>query len=366
MLKIHILSRWRNVKYLNRLSFWDFFDRYKKELNDLGLSVSFFDQINNSFLKGDKLILNSKFFPILHQERLPIIKKIYKKNNNLIWYDMRDSSGNTQFDVLPYVNYYIKKQFLKNKRLYQNLFFNNRIYSDYYYKNYFNDKSNFKFDYNLPLDFKYINKLILGWNIGVKRHFDFLNFSTLKLYLCKLGFLNIENYLLDFHLGKFEPKVDINCEFGLHTKQNQINSNILYQRKILIDSLKKIGRDGLYIKKKNKKNYYKKISNTKLVIGSFGLGEICDREFEATLLGASFTTGNMSHLETWPNIYIPEITYLPLNWDMSNLNDIVDKITNNKKLHEKLVTNSQKILKDAFGEEGKNYFLKFCKTIFNI
>ena len=96
------------------------------------------------------------------------------------------------------------------------------------------------------------------------------------------------------------------------------------------------------------------------------MGEICDREFEATLLGASFTTGNMSHLETWPNIYIPEITYLPLNWDMSNLNDIVDKITNNKKLHEKLVTNSQKILKDAFGEEGKNYFLKFCKTIFNI
>ena len=30
---------------------------------------------------------------------------------------MRDSSGNTQFDVLPYVKFYLKKQFLKNKEL---------------------------------------------------------------------------------------------------------------------------------------------------------------------------------------------------------------------------------------------------------
>jgi hypothetical protein len=277
---------------------------------------------------------------------------------------MRDSTGNTQFDVLPFVKFYLKKQFLKDKELYKKNFFNNRIYSEYYNKNFFQSNLNYQSSYSLPLDFKYIDKLVLGWNVGITRYFDFAKYGNFKFNLCKLDILNIEDYLLKNYKINFDKKNDINCEFGLHPKQNKINSNILYQRKLLIDNLKKNNRHGFYVKEKNKKDYYNKLKNCKLVLGAFGLGEICNREFEATLLGASFTTGNMNHLDTWPNIYRPDVTYLPLNWDMSNLNEVIERIICDKNLHNKLVMNSQKIINETFSDKGKKYFLSICKKIF--
>ena len=58
----------------------------------------------------DHLFLNSRSFPNKN-DRIDVenLKKIYLKNNNLYWFDMRDSAGTTQFEVLPYVKKYIKK-----------------------------------------------------------------------------------------------------------------------------------------------------------------------------------------------------------------------------------------------------------------
>ena len=113
MIKVNILSRSGKYSFGHKIGFWHFFSKYKKELENHDIKVSFFNQINDYFLRGDKLILNSKFFSSKSSNRLSSIKKIYKKNHNLIWYDMRDSSGNTQFDVLPYVKFYLKKMLIE-------------------------------------------------------------------------------------------------------------------------------------------------------------------------------------------------------------------------------------------------------------
>ena len=88
---------------------------------------------------------------------------------------MRDSAESTQFEVLPYVKKYIKKQFSKDKTLYSKKIEGERFYSDYYIKNYnIRDTQ----DYNLELiNPIHLNKLILGGNIGVSFFLMQLNFQ---------------------------------------------------------------------------------------------------------------------------------------------------------------------------------------------
>ena len=364
MIKVNILSRANKFSLAHKIGFWHFFSKYEKELEKIDIKFSFFNEINDTFFRGDKLILNSKFFSEKSSSRLSTIKKIYKKNHNLIWYDMRDSSGNTQFDILPYVKFYLKKQFLKNKQLYNQTFWNNRIYSEYYKSNFNLQNSDSFTEPNTKLNIEYIDKLILGWNVGVKRFFDFSEYSNLNFFLTRYRIVNYKNYLLNFNKDYYNRNNLISCEFGAHPRQQIAASNIMFQRELLLKNLKIIGYQGTILKIKNKKKYYEKLKNTKLVIGAFGLGEICDRDFESTLLGASFTTGNMDHLETWPNIYRPNYTYLPYDWNMKNLKNVIERISHEKGLHEKLVKNSQKVLAQAYGDEGKIYFLNICKKIF--
>ena len=55
--------------------------------------------------------------------------------NKIVWLDDSDSTGITHFELLPLVDLYLKKQLLKDKKLYsQNQFYGDRIYTDYYHR----------------------------------------------------------------------------------------------------------------------------------------------------------------------------------------------------------------------------------------
>ena len=49
---------------------------------------------------------------------------------------------------------------------------------------------------------------------------------------------------------------------------------------------------------------------------------------------------------------------------MKILLNIIERIAYEKGLYEKLIKNSQKVLAEAYGDEGKIYFLNLCKKIF--
>jgi hypothetical protein len=59
-----------------------------------------------------------------------------------------------------------------------------------------------------------------------------------------------------------------------------------------------------------------------MVLSPFGWGEVCFRDFEAIISGSLLLKPDMSHLKTWPDVYIPYETYVPLDWDG---NDIKEK-----------------------------------------
>lgn len=72
-----------------------------------------------------------------------------------------------------------------------------------------------------------------------------------------------------------------------------------------------------------KSKYMRELRRSKLCFSPFGYGEVCWRDFEAVAVGTVLVKPDMSHLETEPDIYRPFETYVPVRWDLSDLNERV-------------------------------------------
>ena len=124
-----------------------------------------------------------------------------------------------------------------------------------------------------------------------------------------------------------------------------------------------------YFKSKNlrfgHKEYLKKLQQSKISIGAFGWGEVCYREFEAIKMGAAVIFPNVDYIETWPNIYRDNYSYVSYKLDFSNPIDKINLVSSDNDLRENLVENSQRICKNVYSHEGLDYLINFFKKITN-
>lgn len=75
--------------------------------------------------------------------------------------------------------------------------------------------------------------------------------------------------------------------------------------------------------------YYNLMSRSKIIVAPFGYGEIAPRDIEAASLGAVLIKPDMSHINTIPNVYKSDITYVNCSWDYSDINDKITNILEN-------------------------------------
>tara|TARA_Y100000590_G_scaffold287210_1_gene323328 strand:- start:47 stop:1147 length:1101 start_codon:yes stop_codon:yes gene_type:complete len=366
MIKIGIL-RSKHEKHNLSLyyGYWKFFYKYQNALNKKNIEINFYKKINDFFLKNDYIILNSRFFED-SKDIVEDIKLIYEKNKNIIWWDMRDSAGTTQFEVMPYIKKYVKKQIYKDLNIYCYDMYGGRYYSDYYHKNFsVTDSENYKLT---KLNEKYFNKIILAWNIGVSDIFEYKNlFSYINKYKSTFlsNFLSYDNFNFKEKL-RFKSissqKIDILSKMNLNISRPSVG----YQRTLLDRFFKqKNYKNSIFGKRISKLDYFKKLNDTKIVINAYGWGEVCYREFEATRCGAAFLTADMENISTWPNIYQKDKTYAAYNLDFSNLEEKIYLLLNNHEHRNFLVKNSQEELKKVENLEGKKYFLDVINKILN-
>ena len=335
--------------------YWNWFLYFKKELLALDLEVKFYSKLSRSCLKADFIFLNSRSFKS-NNDYIDILslKKIYEINSNIYWFDMRDSAGTTQFEVLPYVKKYIKKQLYIDRSLYYKNLYGGRYYTDFYHKKFnIEDKQVYK---QTKLENKFKKKIILGWNIGVAQIFDYSKYSRIdywKEYL-KFRFLNKKNFELALNFSNNSKKINLICLMNKDFKRETIS----FQRKKIYEFIENSEYENcIYNKRLNKKEYLKNLKNAKISLGSYGWGEICYREFEAVRCGASFITADMSNIDTWPNIYFKNETYLSYNLDFSDISEAIKELLNNHELRTKFVKNSQEILRNTHNSTGKKYFI---------
>ena len=247
---------------------------------------------------------------------------------------------------------YVKKQLYNDLSFYKKSFYGGRIYSDFYYKKFgITDKNKYKMTL---LKDKYKKKVILGWNIGVRNFFYYS-----KNRLARLFYTQNKIKLFREKYKKFDLFMHNNLEID--------RNSVRYQRELVYKKID-LGRltNSIILKKIPRSEFYKTLKKTKILISLFGWGEICYKEFEATYMGCAFIMPNMCHINTWPNLYEKNVTYIPISWNLDNINENLEYLIKNDDLRNTLVHNAQKVILEIRNEKGTEYFRKFFSRVLDL
>ncbi len=74
----------------------------------------------------------------------------------------------------------------------------------------------------------------------------------------------------------------------------------------------------------NRWQFYRELFNSQIVFSPFGWGEVCFRDYEAAAAGCVLLKPSMAHLDTRPAIYKEHVTYVPVRWDLADLESQID------------------------------------------
>ena len=143
------------------------------------------------------------------------------------------------------------------------------------------------------------------------------------------------------------------CRFG----NNYFRESVGAQRTLLSETI------GASTSKLGRWAYLNEMKRSKIVLSPFGLGEITLKDFETFLCGALLLKPNMSHMETWPNYYIPDVTIKTHDWKLEGLKDLISCLLANDGERQEIANNGQKLYHDHTlgpnaGEMFSSHFLK--------
>lgn len=324
------------------------FHRWKNEFLENGLKIKYCHDHKN-LRDADFLMIHSRYFDRgmnigkgLRQEQLVnFFEDIKQTTRKIIWFDAADSSGSADFTLIQYVDVFLKKQLLKDKTYYTSQHSNNdlRIWLNTPKP----EKPNHPFN---PCPSDQLHKLKLGWNLGLNdyRYFGYKlsrlsNFLSYRLYPPK--FSNVT-----------DPRtLDLTFRGTIH-KDGNGSIKVSEQRNTV---LRMLGELNLKIASGSsipKARYWKELRNCKLSISPYGWGEICYRDFESFISGALLIKPSMHHLETYPNVFIPDETYIPVSWDLNDLGEKLDHLLSNYSEYQAIAQNGQEIYKKAVYDSG--------------
>lgn len=320
-----------------------FFDDHKPEkifeCDTMLISSWYFGRKTKSWIKDENEIFE-------------FLKLAKSKGIKVIWCDISDSTGTTQFKVLPYVDVYTKGQLLKDKSQYQKEYYSGRIFGDFYHQMGIEDDIVTEKHLVFPLDKNFDKKLTLGWNSGFatySHYGPYYNFYNYKYFNLKLPI----SYPLEWTKAHSKREIPISCRIGAGYKRKTMR----YQR----EQVKKLLKDVTETKKIGRKEYFSEMRNTVVNVSPFGLGEISLRDFEVVVSGGTIMKANCSHMSTFPNLFIEGETYLDYHWDLSDFREKIDYALSNLSEMKDRAENCQGIYKELLTTETG--YEKYCEHL---
>jgi hypothetical protein len=201
-------------------------------------------------------------------------------------------------------------------------------------------------EYKTPYAF---NKYFFGTGSELDLSYDIPEEQWKKIKLTGWNFISLLNYTDKFQPISSNKEFDICAMFYSNHKYNEdhlVRNDLLYNnhRGLVLEKLNTMqNKYKIASGKKPFNEYINILSNSKILISPFGMGEIGQKDWESIITGAIIIKPDMSKINTKPNIFVDNDTYLSVNYNWQDLEEKIDYIlTNFKDLNENINQNIRK------------------------
>ena len=292
------------------------------------------------FLKPDRVDLN-------------LLKKLREKYERLVFFHDDAGGGIPRLEVLPFVDLFYQKALFKDRTLYMRELYGKELFSDYYHKKYgIRDPEERK--RAVVEDPEQLKKLRLSWNIGIG---DFPRSTGRERFAVALARILGMPIVKPFYHRETLSEGVLTENRGLypvHARMGLVSRpSIAFHRKLILEKIKD---DPRFITGEvGQRQYNREIRQSKIILSPFGWGELCYRDFEAVRNGALLLKPDMSHLETWPDVFKPFETYVPFSWDADDLIEKAAAYLEDEEARKRIVRNAFEAYREQLAELPRRF-----------
>lgn len=355
MRNVHILTK--GFASSNGIAFLFPLHVHRRRLVDVGLRFRCFTRRAPELTACDVLIVDSRFYSRrwAHDESAALdeLAAFAEQVPALLYFDISDSTGWLQSQVLPVVSRYYKAQLLKDREGYRQPHYGNRVYGDYYHREFgvVDDDPVTSRPVARPED---LAKLRVSWNSGLA------DYSLSGPILMALRRHLPIDALLKFPRRFTDPRVPrsipLACRFGT----SYARRSVAFQRERIRATL----GGHMATDKISRRAYLAEMRRCRAVVSPFGFGEITLKDFEAMLCGALLVKPSMAHLETWPDLFRDGETMAAHRWDLSDLEEVIEGILDDDARRMELAEGAQSLYRHHIASEaGYQDFCQRFRTI---
>lgn len=310
-------------------------------------SITFqrFDDRKEKTITGDLLIIVRKFHShiVTDDDIAAYFYGLRRRFSRIVYFDDSASISSVQPAIITRVDQYWKRALLRDRSAYKTAWTGGHLFSDFYHRAHgLSDTSQFV---SAPIDDMSLSKLRVAWNVGcgiypLPRSFvTNNNYAVIRRVLA--GCLRLSSYsLIGLAVNQFQARLE-HLQPTLRVSQPRYRfisarfqttgyDHLIGFQRTLSEHLLS-GKDNVSLGTVPRKLYLEELARACAVYSPFGWGEICFRDYECVLNGALLIKPDMSHIQTFPDIYKNDC-YLPVSWDLSDLLQVVDHVLSDQSL----------------------------------
>lgn len=289
-----------------------------------------------------------------------LLRKLRDKYERIAYFHDDAGGGIPRLQVLPFVDLFYSKALFKDRSLYGRPLYGKELFSDYYHTKYGVQDPDWteRPTENRP---EQLAKLRVSWNIGIgdyprgklRQRAGVATAMALGMKAVR-PFFTRRQFPADpvaANKGLFE----VHARIGLASRPS-----IAYQRRIILERI--AGNPHFLVGSVPQKTFNFEAANSKIILSPFGWGELCLRDYEAVLNGALLLKPDMSHLETWPDIFVSGETYVSFDWDSTDLVEKAVRYLEDDEERKRIARSGM----EAFRSQVEDLPRRFLKTIAEI